>query len=154
MRLATLLRELQLAFPDKPIPAETLQLYARKLADVPLDVLAPVVHEVVCTARFFPRLAEIRSACAERALALPGDVQAVAQVDARLAWARGGLNGDAPDVHPLVREALDAVGGMYAYRMTDRPDVIRAQFLSAYRDIRSDAIRDVAIHGFRKAIEP
>lgn len=53
------------AFPDKSIKPDTMKVYADKLADVPLDTLEKAVNDLIDTATFLPRIAEIRTAVAK-----------------------------------------------------------------------------------------
>lgn len=142
--LASLLHDLQLAFPDRKQPPETVALYARELTDIPLDTLVAAVQEVIRSHDRFPRIASIRAVAAERTLNLPSEAVALAQVEA---FARA-------SVHPddLVKKALDAVGGLHAWRTTENPGITRSQFLNMYREVRAASLRDLAVYGFRKEV--
>lgn len=135
------------AFPDKAPEEATVRLYISSLADVPPDLLAGAVAQIIRTKTddWFPTIGRVREAVAERALDLPSEAEALRQVDARIAWARlPERDRDAPPpVHPLVSEALDRVGGYHAVRTSDRPDLLWSTLGRLYRDLRSSAILDV-----------
>lgn len=138
-----ILARLVAAFPRQPLTAETLRVYLRELDDVPPAAFDDAVSELTRTSQFFPTVSEIRETVAERTLGLPGEAAALEQVAARLSWARvddSERTGDPPPIDGLVRQALDGVGGFSAFRTSDRPDVVRGQFLRLYRDLRSNAI--------------
>lgn len=139
------LAELTVAY-RADLPDATISLYLRELADLPDDVLERAVSQIIRTKResWFPTIGEIRAVAAELVLALPGEADALGQVEARLAW--GILRqGDPPDVHPLVREALDHAGGFKALRHSESPTVVRGQMMAYYRDLRARAIRDAQV---------
>jgi hypothetical protein len=148
-RQGTLAR-LKAAFPRQPVPAETFALYLRELGDVPPEVLDRAVSRLIRTQTNdrWPTVGALREACAEEVLALPSESAALRQVNALARWrARDPLEraGSAPDVHPLVREALTLVGGTLAFRTADEPGVIRGQFGRLYRDLRAEHVHDAQI---------
>jgi hypothetical protein len=132
----------------------TLRVYLRELDDIPLAVLEQTVRELIRTSEFFPTVRAIREAAAERTLNLPGEEEALAQIEARIRWAREDeeTRGDPPSVHPLVVRALEHVGGFHGYRSADEPGVVRGQFLRLYRDLRGRAIHDAKVGAIE--IEP
>lgn len=142
-----LLAELASAFPRQKIEAPTLRIYLRELADVPPELLAVAVRDLIRTSEWFPTLQAILEAAAERSLALPSESGALAQIEARMAWVRSEAfeTAPGPPVHPLVRETLEHVGGFSAFRATDEPGVLRGQFLRLYRDARGRAVRDAKL---------
>lgn len=125
-------------------------VYQAELADCPPDVLAAAVRSLIRTSmEWVPSIGHIRAEIAERLLALPSEREAVAQVDARIEHGRA-REGDAPVVHPLVREAVNHVGGWHSLRASDRPEVVRAQLLRFYRDARAAEVRECAAKDFTK----
>lgn len=141
------LAELKLAFYEANVPPDTFRYYLHDLADVPVDLLhTAVVHLCRTSAdpRRFPTLGQIRAACAEHLLGLPNEAEALGQVQALVAWTRQSTlerAEGAPALHPLVRQALDLVGGTQAFRATDEPGVIRGQFGRLYREARASEMR-------------
>lgn len=155
------LADLVAAYPRDRIGKETATLYLAKLADVPIDVLAAVVHDLICTSERFPTVRAIREAVAERLARLPSEDEALAQVEAyvalrRRAFGPTGSTSRSPALlprdptpqalHPVVRAALELVGGSYAYRRAEKPEVVRGQFLRVYREQRARAVRDLQVH--------
>lgn len=143
-----ILADLRRAFPRQEVEQETFALYLVELADVPLNVLEAAVHDLIRTQEFFPSIRAIRAASAELALALPSPAGALAQVEARISWARTDAGGEAPTVHPTVRQALDLIGGYASFRNADEGAPVRGQFLRLYRELREDAVQD-AVRGDR-----
>ena len=145
------LAELKLAFYEANVPPDTFRYYLHDLADVPLDLLhTAVVHLCRTSAdpRRFPTLGQIRAACAEHLLGLPNEAEALGQVQALVAWTRQSTlerAEGAPAPHPLVRQALDLVGGSRAFSSSDEPGVVRGQFLRLFRDMRGREIREVTL---------
>lgn len=154
--LAALLADLVDAFPRDAISAQTVRVYARELADVPVDRLAQAVSDLIRTSRYFPRVAEIRERAAELALDLPGEADALEQVQARAAWARLAEDerGSPPPIHPAVKRALQLVGGAHAMRAADEPAVIRGQFLRLYRDVRAGEVTAAASRPQLELVKP
>lgn len=120
-------------------------MYVRELADVPAAVLELAIREIIRTHEFFPTVRTIREVAAERILALPSEPAALAQVDARIEWSRTGEEGAAPDVHPVVREALDRCGGYHRFRHGDNASIVQSQFQKVYRELRAHALRDAVL---------
>ncbi len=143
--LGDLLEELARATRStKPITAETVATYIVHLADVPAEVMEAAVIDLIRTEEWFPAIARIRRACAEVALALPTEGDALAQIEARMRWARLPEDDrpEQPEVHPAVREALDHVGGFPALRMAEDQAVVRGQFGRLYREQRAHLIHE------------
>lgn len=143
---AQILADLKRAFPRQVLDAETFGVYLRELNDVPPQLLEVVVQELIRTSEWFPTVRAIREKAAERTLALPGEAEALAQIEARLRHTReNGTAEDAPLVHPLVREAVNHVGGYSSFRSSDDPGVVRGQFGRLYREMRTRAIVEAQV---------
>ncbi len=137
-----LLAELSVAYPkyfqDLGSRARlTMRLYASHLSDIPIDVLAVAVDELIGTEKWMPSIAEIRERCAERMLALPTESEALRQIELRMSSGH-----EAPPLHPLVDQALRDVGGYSAFRYTDGA-IIRGQFGRLYREERARVVRQL-----------
>lgn len=134
-------------FPQRPVPAATIYLYVEHLTDLPEAQVEAAVATLVCTYEWFPTLRAIREAVAENTLGLPSQDQALVQVERLIEWGRldEGSRPAAPTLHPAVREALDHVGGFYAFRGADEPTIVRAQFLKLYASIRERQIKAVQV---------
>lgn len=138
------LADLATAFPRETITVERLALYRRELADVDDTLLVAATRDAIRTSRFFPLVSELLAACAEHALCLPSEAEAIDQIEARIAWGRT-TDTEPTYVHPAVRESLERVGGFWAYKTADNPAVIRGQFLNVYRADRAETLRRAAL---------
>lgn len=146
--VAPLIARLAEAFPKMKVPPETFQVYLADLADVPLETLEAAVTRLIRTSEWFPTINAIRAECAEHLLNLPNEFGAVAQIYARIEWARDqGEEGaeEPPAVHPLAKRALDQVGGYPAFRTSSEPGVVLGQYNRIYREMRAAAIRDAQL---------
>lgn len=146
--VADLVRAFPRDFPRGPDPG-TVDVYVRRLSTLPPEILTRVVHELIDTETRFPTVGQIKTLAGERVLRLPSEQDAVAQVEARMAWATRGREGDPPAVHPLVEQALRQFGGYAAFRLADSPSIVRSQFIRAYRDARAAEVRRYASGGPR-----
>lgn len=123
------------AYPRQEMRPSQLNLYADELAGVPARLLAEAITGLIRSSEWFPTVAAIRRACAEIALKLPTEAEAVAVLDTP----RGDQAAAQP--HPLVTQALRRMGGLRAYRASQRPDQWRSDFARAYRELRAETIR-------------
>lgn len=148
--MVNLVLDLAAAWPREQLQPETVAIYADDLSDIPTQIVGEAVRVLRRTSEFFPTIRAIREAAAEVALALPSEDEALRQVGARIAWGKLSDAGrrPVPDVHPDVRDALDHVGGYYAFRTATEPTIVRGQFLKIYREIRAGRIRAAQIDGF------
>lgn len=143
-----LLGDLKRAFPRQKIELPTVEIYARELADLPETALEVAARELIRSSEFFPTIAAIRQAAVTSLLALPSEAEALAQIEARVAWGRSQV-GTCPAVETGVHQAVLAVGGYYAFRASEDPGVVRGQFLRLYRDGCARRIRELQVNGFR-----
>ena len=119
------------AYPRQDFPDRTVVLYAEMLADLPGDEVVAAVKRLIRRSPFLPSVAEIRREVAEEVLNLPTPAEAWRMVN------------DAATQNLLedeVSEAMQFVGGRYAIRTSDRPEVLRAQFLKCYENLREQAL--------------
>lgn len=137
-----LIVELMRAYPRQPFTEDNFRAYQAALADVPPELLEPAVRALIRETKWLPTIAEIRERVAELALRLPREPEALQQIEERMRWGRESATtrGDPPDVHPLVREALDRVGGWHSFHIAEEATVIRGQFGRLYRELRTEAI--------------
>lgn len=131
--------------PREPLSPARVEVLLNELADVDDDLLADAVTLVIRTSHRFPTIAELREAAAESLLDLPTEIAALRQIDDHMRWRDNGGEGAEPQLHPLVYEHLRLVGGYHAFRYSDKPGVVRAQFRDYYRGARDDTIRSAQL---------
>ena len=148
------LAELALAFPRQEMRPETLEVYAKHLADLPSAAVSAAIDRAIATATFPPSIGEIRAAVADLAL---GDA-----VQPETAWGevlrevrRVGYNHPPvfrdgrflpPEVptfsDPRIAEAVEATG--WGYICTGEPlSTVKAQFERTLRAVCDRASRRV-----------
>lgn len=145
--LNELLIDLAEAYPKQRAqfgPA-TFKVYLEDLSDLPIEAVEAATKNLRRSSDWFPTINQIREQAAEIALGLPGEATALAQIEQRMRWARGNRDETPPELHPVAKEALDLVGGAFAFKSADEPSVIRGQFLRLYRDLRVQAIREMQV---------
>lgn len=130
---------LQGAFsPDRPFPETTVDAYTLGLIDLDFDQAQAAVVELVRSARFLPKVAEIREAIVEADLNLP---------EPELAWEevldairRVGPYRTPVWSSPEVAQAVRAVGWRTMLESTNIQSERRC-FIDAYRAARTRAVR-------------
>lgn len=113
-------------------------MYAEALADLDPQAVDAAVASVIKSSRFFPTIAEIRERVGERTLGLPTPAEAWMLACGDMTW---------PEPCPLVRKAKQAVGGEWAFRTSENPTALRAQFLRIYEDLRDRQVAHFAETG-------
>lgn len=125
---ATVVASLAAAFPSWNAGRETVAIYVDALADLPYDLAARAVRNLILTNDFPPTVATLRSAVAREAGALaPSPL---------IAWdqARTAMSGGSRDnFHPAVASTVAAIG-WWELRHTTNLETVRAQFLRLYQD--------------------
>jgi hypothetical protein len=136
---ARLVAGLVALYPHYEVEQATVSAYSRMLEDLDYAAAEAALREHVATNRMFPSVAEIRTLVAERSLGLPTPATAW-----ELAEHASDVGGSKALPAP-VRRALQYVGGNWAVRTTESPEILRSQFLKAYAEFRQEAIADVQI---------
>lgn len=161
---------LKAAYPDRMMGEQTEAVWLKSLSDFSGDEVRDAVNVAVASEVRMPSIARVREIVFERRLNLADPHQAWERVTAFVHFrgktvkciacagfgtATGGEdvcptcrgNGevqdasDRPVLTEVERRALDFVGGRHEARSSDRPAVVRAQFLKAYEQFRSEEIR-------------
>lgn len=144
------------AFPTE-VSEATMKIYEEYLADIEPEDLKHAINECIATCKFFPKVAEIREKAGENALSregVPSAVEAWAEVQREMND-KGSYG--APELsHPLVREAMHAVGGWphltTAWNLN--LETVRAQYLRIYESMVSRFKHDHSLlPGTRKWLE-
>ena len=100
------------------------KLWEWMLADIPLPLAQRAVAKVLATQKFFPTVAEIRTAALDMA-----DGQPIPWGEAYRMMARAGYN--PRELPPLVAETMEELGA-YSIRMSTNQETTRAQFRQVY----------------------
>lgn len=167
-RKAGLLETMWAAFGVDP-ESVTREVFDESLRDVTDVELAVAVNEVVMSDTRPPTIARLREVVFQRRLRFADSFEAWDKV-ARIAHGHSprrkcvdcagfgtAIGGEAPcpvckgigdvptDPHPTLdeptRKALETIGGSWAVKTTDRPEVLRAQFMKAHEHHRAVAVR-------------
>jgi hypothetical protein len=128
------------AFPQTAMREQTEAIYTARLGELDADATSRAVDELIATSTTFPTIAEIRNLVAQAVLQLPTPEQAYASIMDRQG-----------DIHDLTRRVADIFGGFYNVRTSDNPSITRAQFLKAYAELRTEAIRKANLGHLRVA---
>ena len=149
--LSVALRLLVRAYPDhvrrhlseQGAMNELRRLYEKFLEDIADELLLSAVEAHIASSKWWPKVAELRSQCADLAAqsqGLPSAFEAWAEVKVAT------RNHSCEFSTPLIRKAMDGVGGLQAFRLsdTDHESAWRARFYQSYETLvkreRDDAI--------------
>ena len=139
MNLAAL-SKLFAAYGVQRTATATVDAYRDELGDIPDPVLEAALTVCIRECERLPTVARIRRAAAELLVDFPTEAAALAQIRARIEWARRGAEGTPPEVAAPVAAVLEQVGGYYAFR-TGEESIVVGQFGRLYREERSRAVR-------------
>lgn len=129
------------------------------LGDVPYPVASEALGWYMKDGNaFFPKPGQLYQIVLGMTGALPDAGDAWSMVQARISSTYPGHPADKWDAPFPVRQATEAMGGIYTLRMSENPMADRAHFLKIYGDYRQRAAREVNIgwlleHG-QRALEP
>lgn len=119
------------SYPDAESIARASLMYARVLADLPLEPLRQAVAQCLARCEWFPTPAEIRAAVeAADDLECPTAIEGWEEA-LRAMRSEGIYRWE----NPLARRVAEAVGGIYNLRMSTKPGVDRAHFVAAYNEL-------------------
>lgn len=130
---------LKAAYPRQPTDAATSEVYAGFLVDLDYEAANAAIRQLITIRRFFPTIAEIREEVAEEAAGLPSPTEALVMVLERNQLSDAELA--AKPLPPAVKKAYRIVGGSWAFRTSENPVALRAQFRDAYQSIRDEEVR-------------
>jgi hypothetical protein len=134
------------AFPQRQIEQATLDVYAGALQDLDPGKLERATRHIIATSRYFPTIAELRTAYFEAELALPSGIEAWAEVE------RSARMGEGPNgIRPPLAAAVARQIGWVQIRMSENPDIIRSQFVKAYESARENTVKMTNIESMSKA---
>lgn len=121
------------AFPGTDVHQDTVSVYVRAVEKLAEEPARRAVAYLVATSARFPSIAALVEETVVAAEGLPSAAAAwemVARVE--------------KDLPPVVRRALEAVGGRWAVRTAENTVALRAQFLRMYEDFRREAVAAAA----------
>jgi hypothetical protein len=110
---------------------DSVQAYAKHLADLDADVAEVAVERCVATCKFLPSIAELREQAAVCLDNAPGAEEAWGIVCAEIR--RVGYNGRPLFPHLRILEAVNAAGGWYDICASQNAAADRAHFVKAYQ---------------------
>jgi hypothetical protein len=142
---ANIMAMLVLAWPRFEVKTGQTALYGRMLADLDCSEVQQAAQTLIAESPWFPSIADIRIRVVERRLALPSPAEAWEAV-AMAALHGGGY------LHPVVRRALDSVGGSWAVRTSENLTTLRAQFERLYTDLRAQELKRETLQGLGLAV--
>lgn len=143
--VARILAMVAAAYPNYTLTKETAQVYARLLADVPVEALQAAAMQHTTQSKWFPAVAELRDIAfgfMSGANDIPTALEAWAEVKREVMHEHV-----AKFSHPLVKRAVDTLGGLSAYGQSDIDDEAswRARFVQSYEELRGRAMRNVTM---------
>jgi len=121
--------------------AQTMRLYARLLGDIPDDVLEAATLDHIANSPWWPKMDELRKRCVAlmaNITDLPSPYEAWALVCRYIRhpsvprYHNGAIRDDQEPLPPLIRRAMEGIGGEEALRMSENPAADRARFIEAY----------------------
>lgn len=125
-------------YPSYTLETQTIEIYTRLLADIPIDALDAAAKDIMTTSNFFPSVAEWRRAALALVFGLdqiPNEYEAWSEVVDRC-----------NDWHPEYSDPLTSeVAALFERRDIADPEkreYIRAAFIKAYCALRDRQIRD------------
>jgi hypothetical protein len=119
------------AYPRADFPDRSVVLYASMLADLDDLLVVEATRRLVRRSTFLPSIAEIRREVAEAVLGLPTATEA---------WAIVNEPASAGNLPTLVQASLNALGGRWALRMSERPEIFMTNFVKDYGSRREHAL--------------
>lgn len=118
------------AFPGRIMSKDTTLVYARFLADVPLDIGVSAAAQWIARCKAFPSIAELRELCDQRSGNGPPDAdRAFAEV--MRAVGRWGIYAEPQFSHIAIRQAVEAITWREICLSEHAPS-LRAHFAKAY----------------------
>lgn len=136
---ALIVARLVASFPNANVRAETIAIYADMIRDLEATETSAAVAQILGTAKYFPSIAEIRTAVIERRCGFPSVESALVELRKNLDRA-GPYIGQTQWSHPLLRDAAEAVG-WHRLSNGDNPSADFAQFAKTYAEMRTQVVR-------------
>lgn len=117
------------AYPRFELQAQTIEVYARCLTDLPDAVLEAAAKDCIARSRFFPTVAELREAA--HGITHAGEETAFEAWEQVMRSFR--MCDQCPSFrNPRIKKALDGIGGWRLVGLSDNTVADRARFIQAY----------------------
>jgi len=126
---------LRTAYPHRPLPQETVALYAQFLGDIEVAEGMTAVKEWVGSHNFFPAISELREAVFRRRR--PSLDWGKAWREAVNACVRYGRDRTPVFSDPALEETVDVIGWTTLCSSSENDGTLRAQFRDVYQSIRA-----------------
>jgi len=130
------------SYPNFKLTAETIRVYKLLLSDIPVEYLQAGALKHATENKWFPSVAELRSAAFDVMMNKPGVPSAFeAWQEAIEHCRRGDYTGYS---HPLIEKAVNVIGIPYWQSMETSDEMAtRAQFIRVYESLFTRAEEDV-----------
>ena len=136
-----LVRGLMAAYPQREIRPETVEEYARMLADLDYGAACEAVAHLKATVKWFPTIAEIRQRATENASGLATAEEA--WLELKRAFGTVGHIGTPAWSSETMARAVEAMGGWRMLCASEEPEgVLRAHFLRVFDAFRSRVVTE------------
>ncbi len=126
-------------YPSGPeLTSAHFKAYHGALEDIPIDLLSAAAQTIAVRNKFFPSAAELRQAAfalMEQANGVPGAYDAWGEV--MKSFGPYGRHTGAPEwTHPLIGDAVDAIGGYITLCNSENTVADRSRFIAAYETLQ------------------
>ena len=131
---AKILGGLAILYPRFNLTRETIHAYHRILGDLPVDLLDAAALEIGRNNTFFPAAAELRKAAFNLTRVADGTLNAQdAWAMVKKAFGAIGHTGGMPDhFPPIVKKAVEGIGGWRSLCMSENDMSDRARFVESF----------------------
>lgn len=145
---------LKSAYPRMDFGAESVMVYQLALADIEPLLLRTAVLKHISTSKWFPTIAELRQAATEIVLQSEGQLSGPEAWGLVLREVRRVGHWRSPNLQPVVRQAVDAIGGWRNICFSANITADRARFIEAYTILRKrEALRLQQLPAVGEAVE-
>ena len=134
-----LIKLLCAAYPRQELRKDTIKVYAGFLEDLDYKLAEGVVSYWIKTSKWFPSIAELRLAAADKQLALPTVDEAMQSLKLAV---RGG-SAAALSRNSVLRDAVETVG-FHTLGHSDRAEALYKQVADSYTRLRERALLGAA----------
>jgi hypothetical protein len=138
-----MLAVLRAAFPEMKVEDSTIIAWNMGMKDLPVDVVRKVVHDWILDEEWPPKVAQIRKRTLQSMTQFPTIDQAWRMVLNRVKSTYPGFNNDPWEAPQIVKDTLQAIGGIGTVRRSEKPDKTEEAFTRAYHHEVDKRLHDV-----------